>query len=187
MKKKNGFFKLYLAVWIKKFVLVLKLVAKCMTNCQLDWFYPKPIVFFNDMLISPTKKILGISAIRLASSSINGTGRVEVYHRGRWGTVCGNIWTLSNAHVACRQLGYEGALAALCCALHGGGTGRVWLSDVSCSGKETSLQTCSHKGWGNNKCLHDQDATVVCNSHTSKGRKRNYLLRFEKYVINISN
>lgn len=100
--------------------------------------------------------------IRLASSPMTGAGRVEIYHRGRWGTICGSVWTPYNAHVVCRQLGYEGALSSLCCGIYGGGTGRVWLSDLSCSGKESSVTTCTHRGWGNNQCLHNKDAAVVC-------------------------
>ncbi|XP_031561958.1 MAM and LDL-receptor class A domain-containing protein 2-like [Actinia tenebrosa] len=103
------------------------------------------------------------NSIRLASSTVNGAGRVEVYHHGRWGTVCGNKWTLNNAHVVCRQLGYEGAITVISDGeAFGLGSGRVWLSDINCSGREPSITRCNHGGWGNNKCLHKQDVAVVC-------------------------
>lgn len=37
-------------------------------------------------------------------------GLVEIYTDTHWGYVCANHWTLTEAQVVCRQLGFEGAL-----------------------------------------------------------------------------
>ena len=35
------------------------------------------------------------------------SGRLEVFYRGLWGTVCYDFWSLTNTRVACRQLGFS--------------------------------------------------------------------------------
>ena len=47
----------------------------------------------------------GQSHVRLADGPDVHSGRVEVFHDGSWGTVCGEFWDLYDAMVICRQLG----------------------------------------------------------------------------------
>ena len=42
------------------------------------------------------------------SSSSLTAGRLEVYYRGQWGTVCGDNFFQTEADVACQQLGFSG-------------------------------------------------------------------------------
>ncbi|OXB53133.1 hypothetical protein ASZ78_013006, partial [Callipepla squamata] len=90
------------------------------------------------------------------------TGRVEIWHRGSWGTVCDDSWDMQDAEVACRQLGCGPAVSALAEAAFGEGTGPVWLEQVECRGTETSLQACWARTGDGSACQHKEDAAVNC-------------------------
>ncbi|XP_078577727.1 macrophage scavenger receptor types I and II-like [Branchiostoma floridae x Branchiostoma japonicum] len=100
--------------------------------------------------------------IRLVGGSSSSEGRVEVYHDGQWGTVCDDYFGMNEANVVCRQLGYGGATEVRPEAAFGAGSGPIWLDNLACEGSETSIEHCSHLGWGTHVCHHGEDVGVVC-------------------------
>ncbi|KAM4633324.1 scavenger receptor cysteine-rich domain-containing protein DMBT1-like isoform 2-T2 [Polymixia lowei] len=100
--------------------------------------------------------------IKLVNGKSECSGRVEIYHKSQWGTVCDDEWEMTNAEVVCRQLGCGQALSYLTNAHFGRGSGPIWLDNVECTGQENALTQCSHNDFGDNNCGHGEDAGVVC-------------------------
>uniref|UniRef100_A0A3Q3WY76 Soluble scavenger receptor cysteine-rich domain-containing protein SSC5D n=1 Tax=Mola mola TaxID=94237 RepID=A0A3Q3WY76_MOLML len=88
-------------------------------------------------------------------------GRVEIYHRDSWGTVCDDQWSLANANVVCRELNCGTVLEAKKSAFFGEGKDEIWLDDVQCTGNEPSIFKCTHRPFGENNCGHGEDAGVL--------------------------
>ena len=103
-----------------------------------------------------------VSGIRLVGGSGPHEGRVEVYHNGTWGTVCDDDWNLQDATVACRQLGYINATAALRSARFGAGSSPILFSELTCIGNESIITECPHLLTGAHNCTHSEDVGVVC-------------------------
>lgn len=75
-------------------------------------------------------------------------------HNGQLGTVCEGSFDMRDAKVTCKQ-GFTNTVGVWG---NGRGMGKVWLNGMGCSGSESSLQSCSHNGWGNL-------AGSTCSSH----------------------
>uniref|UniRef100_A0A8C4I5B3 Lysyl oxidase homolog n=1 Tax=Dicentrarchus labrax TaxID=13489 RepID=A0A8C4I5B3_DICLA len=96
-------------------------------------------------------------------------GRVELFYKGEWGTICDDDFSISNANVLCRQLGFVSATGWTHSAKYGKGQGKIWLDNVLCNGGEKSIDSCKSRGWGNSDCTHDEDAGVVCKDERIPG------------------
>ncbi|XP_073693828.1 antigen WC1.1-like [Garra rufa] len=100
--------------------------------------------------------------VRLAGGNSRCAGRVEILHRGQWGTVCDDYWDMANAAVVCRELDCGEPVDALGGAHFGSGSGQIWMSYVVCTGSEPSLKSCGSTGWSESNCDHFDDAGVIC-------------------------
>ncbi|XP_037999480.1 macrophage receptor MARCO isoform X2 [Motacilla alba alba] len=86
-------------------------------------------------------------------------GRVEIFYKGSWGTICDDGWSTRETTVVCRMLGFTRAVSFFTAP---SGTGQIWLDDVSCTGSEISITDCRKRNWGENNCSHNEDVGVEC-------------------------
>ncbi|CAI9612178.1 unnamed protein product, partial [Staurois parvus] len=96
-------------------------------------------------------------------------GRIEIFYNQEWGTMCDDDFTMENAHILCRHLGFIEATGWTHSAKYGKGIGRIWLDNVICSGSEKSIEDCKSRGWGNSDCTHEEDAGVICKDERIPG------------------
>uniref|UniRef100_A0A674JAC3 Soluble scavenger receptor cysteine-rich domain-containing protein SSC5D n=1 Tax=Terrapene triunguis TaxID=2587831 RepID=A0A674JAC3_9SAUR len=116
-----------------------------------------------------------VAPLRLVNGSSRCTGRVEVFHNRKWGTVCDNSWDLQDAGVVCRQLGCGTALSAPVGAHFGQGSDHIWLNNVNCTGTEVALSDCRARPWGLHKCHANTSSNFLV---TLKIRSRQHYLPY---------
>lgn len=114
--------------------------------------------------------------VRLAGSRSRSQGRVEVYHDGRWGTVCDDGWDIAEAQVVCRQLRFPGAKGVQVGQPYGEATGPIWMDDMKCEGTEKHLINCAFKSWGVTDCTHKEDVGIICEDHATDSSNSVYSL-----------
>ena len=112
-------------------------------------------------------------------------GRVEVCIDGQWGTICDSSWTVSDADVVCRHLGFPSSGMKTICimvtffisyfqlyvgaiprvgAYFGQGTNPIHFDSLACNGNESSVLQCSFSG--GTACTHTMDVGVQCPGKT---------------------
>ncbi|XP_071378851.1 T-cell differentiation antigen CD6-like isoform X3 [Centroberyx affinis] len=109
-----------------------------------------------------TEVVCGHQAVRLAEGADRCAGRVELWEKGKWGTVCDDQWDLRDADVVCSQLGCGFAISV---SGQGGsfprGSGPIHLDELNCTGSEGNLWDCPATQQEHD-CGHKEDAGVVC-------------------------
>ena len=94
-------------------------------------------------------------------------GRLEIFHRGEWGTICDDYWNRTEADLSCRLLGYDAAVEdweRYRTAYFGPGTGPIVLDDLHCTGNEAGLLQCPRNGLAvrEHNCRHTEDVSLRC-------------------------
>ncbi|XP_028399346.1 deleted in malignant brain tumors 1 protein-like [Dendronephthya gigantea] len=139
-------------------------IERSLANCSYVGWGNSRCQDYEDAGVECTRRAITASLRLKGPFSENGTGRVEVYYNGTWGTICDDEWDTKDARVVCHQLGYEDAIRALHENQVPSGSGKMWLDEVDCTGKEQNIADCSHIGWGSTDCGSHENAGVECSS-----------------------
>jgi hypothetical protein len=95
------------------------------------------------------------------------TGRLEIFYSGVWAPVCKEGFSPGSASVACKQMGFSGHSGSKSCSAQGlCGTTPPHVSEVSCSGSESSLLSCSLSSGDGVFCAPEESVVLSC---TGKG------------------
>ncbi|CAH1780926.1 unnamed protein product [Owenia fusiformis] len=91
-------------------------------------------------------------------------GLVEIYHKNEWGTICDVNFTVVEAKVICKTLGFNPEFSKVGYKKNVPGKPRnIWLSGVKCNGPERAIEQCEHNIWGDaGGCEHDNDVFIHC-------------------------
>ncbi|XP_049326397.1 scavenger receptor cysteine-rich type 1 protein M130 isoform X29 [Astyanax mexicanus] len=127
---------------------------------------------YDDIIPAEESPHITTDSVRLVDGGSRCAWRVEVLHRGHWGTVCDDYWDMRDAAVVCRELGCGEAIDAPRRARFGSGSGPIWVEYANCAGSESSLKNCRSYDWGRQRCNHDEDAGAVCAEVRLVGRSR---------------
>ncbi|XP_062373455.1 deleted in malignant brain tumors 1 protein-like [Sardina pilchardus] len=145
----------------------LKYLREWGTVCDASWDMRASSVLCHQLKCGSAVAVVGAERfgsqpVRLTGSGGDCAGRLEVLHNGSWGTVCDDSWDMQDAQVVCRQMQCGTALSAEVPASVPPGDLPIWLSEVNCTGDETSLWECPPAEWGRHDCSHKEDVWVMC-------------------------
>jgi hypothetical protein len=89
-------------------------------------------------------------------------GRLEVYHNGRWGPICGSI-EKGNALMACRSMGFSAVgMKPLGTEKLGVDEGPVNLSSLQCKGSERNINECHFEDGESAQCPDRRVGLLEC-------------------------
>lgn len=83
-------------------------------------------------------------------TTVTGSGLLQVYYDGVWGTVAhSDSWPWANSKAACTQLGFAHAHSAIDRVRHDNTALPQWVQSLTCQGTEAHLlNQCAHNALG---------------------------------------
>lgn len=112
--------------------------------------------------------------VRLSDGVSPNQGRVEVFVEGTWQSTCDFWWTIAEATVVCRMLGFSLASGVTYKSAFGNGSAPMWLHEFDCDGSENQLPECPMDTRFSTATLryfcpgHNKEAGVVCGTPNGK-------------------
>jgi len=124
--------------------------------------------------------VLGGSRLDTTTKSSWKSGRLEVWFKGEWGTVCSDGFDDNDAWVVCKTLGFTGGakLFSQGYGMHHGSdasdvlgvaeigrisNGPIWFDEIACTGFEQDFLDCPRPlGLNVHDCSHHQDVFMKC-------------------------
>eukprot|EP00057_Strongylocentrotus_purpuratus_P009894 XP_011664368.1 PREDICTED: uncharacterized protein LOC105438351 [Strongylocentrotus purpuratus] len=105
----------------------------------------------------------GVRSVRLADGVTPYEGRVEIFYKGQWASVCDITWSLPQAKILCQTLGFGEArhVALNSTYINMNVTGEV-IVELQCNGDESDIRDCPMRDIGHIACPHTNEAGVVC-------------------------
>ena len=107
--------------------------------------------------------------IRLRDGPNPKIGRVEIYHKSVWGTICSENFGTTEAQVVCQMAGFSPDNAKVYkLTTNFKGTGPIWIrfdEENACNGNETNITECTEEHlWEHytGHCKHVEDVAVSC-------------------------
>eukprot|EP00094_Tigriopus_californicus_P014360 TCALIF_13928-PA protein Name:"Similar to lgals3bpb Galectin-3-binding protein B (Danio rerio)" AED:0.37 eAED:0.37 QI:0/0/0/0.25/1/1/4/0/226 len=88
--------------------------------------------------------------LRLVNGRTTHEGNIQIFHMGEWGSICDDEWDAVEAKIACKELGFPGAIGPTHSSQFGYSLKRIWMDNMYCYGTETSITDCRNHGKLNN-------------------------------------
>lgn len=108
--------------------------------------------------------------IRLIGSRNGNEGRLEVYNRHRWKSVCDQHWSYNLGNIVCRELGFSSAtnIANTQVVTKVSHCPEI---DARCNGNEKRLSECSFEKNENGSCI-SKSVELMC--HGKEGGRLSF-------------
>ena len=89
--------------------------------------------------------LVGVKLINRTSGNRISVGSVQVYENGNWKSICGNNWTKADSDVACKDIGFIGAIENLSLPYDINEHKQLSNKNYRCTGREDYLTACQSK------------------------------------------